>query len=105
MGRSSHWFKSIIAVFLIAIVLFLAIYFFSPDLSLRFFGIAFGEESIASTALEDLLVDNFGMDRTQVQQFLKTEEGQQVVNEVKQRSKKGAQITEEELMLVKKELE
>lgn len=105
MGRkSSHWIKSIVAVFLIAIVLFFAIYFFAPNISLRFFGIAFGEENITSTALEDLLVGNFGLDRTQVQQFLKTSEGQHVVEEVKQRGKEGLSFTAEELKSLKREI-
>ena len=91
MGKkSSHWLKSIIAVFLIAIVLFLIVYFFMPELSLKFFGIAFRAEARVSTALEDMLVDKFGVDRSSVESFLSTEKGKEVVDMVVEGSKKGA---------------
>lgn len=91
MGKkSSHWLKSIIAVFLIAIVLFLIVYFFMPELSLKFFGIAFRAEARVSTALEDMLVDKFGVDRNSVESFLSTEKGKEVVDMVVEGSKKGA---------------
>lgn len=91
MGKkSSHWLKSIIAVFLIAIVLFLIVYFFMPELSLKFFGIAFRADARVSTALEDMLVDKFGVDRSSVESFLSTEKGKEVVDMVVEGSKKGA---------------
>ena len=91
MGKkSSHWLKSIIAVFLIAIVLFLIVYFFMPELSLKFFGIAFRAEARVSTALEDMPVDKFGVDRSSVESFLSTEKGKEVVDMVVEGSKKGA---------------
>ena len=91
MGKkSSHWLKSIIAVFLIAIVLFLIVYFFMPELSLKFFGIAFRADTRVSTALEDMLVDKFGVDRNSVESFLSTEKGKEVVDMVVEGSRKGA---------------
>lgn len=91
MGKkSSHWLKSIIAVFLIAIVLFLIVYFFMPELSLKFFGVAFRADAKVSTALEDMLVDKFGVDRNSVESFLSTEKGKEVVDMVVEGSKKGA---------------
>ena len=43
MNRSSHWYSGIVGIFIAAIIIFLAIYFFVPEVSQKFFGISFGE--------------------------------------------------------------
>ena len=91
MGRkSSHWIRSMVSIFLFAIVLFIAIYFFNPALSIKFFGIGYRMESQVSTALEDKLVDKFNLDREQVRKYLDTEEGKKAVIAIVGGIKKGA---------------
>lgn len=79
-----------VSIFLFAIVLFIAIYFFNPALSIKFFGIGYGMESQVSTALEDLLVERLNLDREKVREKLDTEEGKKIVNSIVDGVKKGA---------------
>ena len=110
MGRkSTHWIRSIISVFLIAIFLFLIIYFFAPDLSLKFFGIGFRVEDKVSTALEDLLVNQFNVPAESVERYLDTEEGKKVLDSVVQGTKKGVKgvknvLSDEEIETIKEEI-
>lgn len=105
MGKSSHWIRSIVSVFFIAIVLFIVIYLFAPELSLKFFGIAFGEEEKVSTALEDLIVENFDVDSATVEAYLDSDKGKEIVESVSSGLKKGARsiseaVSSEELQAI-----
>lgn len=101
MGRrNSHWLSSIIAVFLIAIVLFFVIYFIFPELSLKFFGIAFGKEEQISTALQDILVDKLGFSSDKVDEFFASEGGKDVVSALVDGTKKGTELTSEKVEMI-----
>ena len=79
MGKkSTHWIRSIISVFSIAIVLFLAIYIFEPDLSLKFFKIGYKAEDRVAESVEDILSE-----------YLNTEEGKKIVENVMEGMRKG----------------
>ena len=110
MGRkSSHWIKSIISVFFIAIVIFFIIYFFSPELSLKFFGIGFRVEDKVSTALEDLLSNKFDVPLESVEKYLDTEQGKKVLDSVVEGTKKGVNgvrdiLSEQEIEEIKEDI-
>ncbi len=90
MGKkSSHWLGSIVSVFLIAIVLFLLIYFFAPNMSLRFFGIAYGREAQVSTALQEFLVEKFDIEPEKAAEYLSSENGQRLVDSAVENIKNG----------------
>ena len=91
MGRkSSHWIRSMVSIFLFGIILFIAIYFFNPALSIKFFGIGYKMESQESTVLEDFLVEKFNLNKENVKKYLDTEEGKKTAIAIIDKAKKGA---------------
>ncbi len=90
MGKkSTHWIRSIISVFSIAIVLFLAIYIFEPDLSLKFFKIGYKAEDRVAESVEDILSDEMELPKDKVDDYLNTEEGKKIVENVMEGMRKG----------------
>ena len=79
-----------VSIFLFGIILFIAIYFFNPALSIKFFGIGYKMESQESTVLEDFLVEKFNLNKENVKKYLDTEEGKKTAIAIIDKAKKGA---------------
>lgn len=91
MGKkSSHWIRSMISVFVLGIIIFLVIYLFYPEVSLKFFKIGFKAEERVSKAFENMLVENLDMDEDDASAYVNSPDGEKAVKEAMDALKKGA---------------
>lgn len=88
MSRSSHWFGGVVGIFAAAIVIFLFIYFFVPEVSSKFFGVAFGEAQDVTEAILSYIGTDIKAD-DEIKEFLSSKDGKKIVKEIISLSKKG----------------
>ena len=88
MNRSSHWYSGIVGIFIAAIIIFLAIYFFVPEVSQKFFGISFGEvDDIADAIMMHFEFDGEGSEK--IKDYLSSDSGKDVLKKIVKLSKDG----------------
>ena len=92
MRRSSHFTGGIFTIIIVAIVIFLAIYFFVPEVSQKFFGVSFGEsDDIASAISSYIGLSDDGSEA--LSEFFSSSEGKRVMKRIVEMSKEsGAAI-------------
>ena len=88
MKRSSHFLGGVVTIIIIAIVIFLAIYFFVPEVSQKFFGISFGEVEDVADAIASY-VGLSGDDVNDFSEFFSSSEGKRIMERVIDMSKKS----------------
>lgn len=87
MGKSSHWRGGIVGIFIVAIIIFLSLFFFVPEVSQRFFGVSFGEvDDIAEAIISYLDYESEGAE--ELKEFLSSDSGKDVIKDI---TKKGSE--------------
>ena len=88
MKRSSHFLGGIVTIIIIAIIIFLAIYFFVPEVSQKFFGISFGEvEDIADVISSYIGLSGEGSKA--LSEFFSSSDGKKIVKDIISLSKES----------------
>lgn len=75
-------------VMLVAAIIFLAIYFFYPSVSMKFFGIAYGDEKEVVSAL----MDNPSLteeEKTELSEIIESDEGDDFISALMEATRKG----------------
>lgn len=90
--KNVSFFKGIFTVIVFSILIFVIIFFFFPNISMKYFSVAFDEKA----AIEDTLalsLDNIegltGEEKEKFEAYLKSDEGKSLVNKIVETSSSG----------------
>ena len=88
MSKSNHFLGGIATIIIFAIVIFLAIYFFVPEVSQKFFGISFGDVDDVADVISSY-IGLSGDGSKALSEFLSSSDGKKIVQKVISMSKES----------------
>lgn len=94
MGKVKSFFGGLIGVLLLSVIVFFIIYFFVPAVSMKFFGIAFNENSDSGSeivALIDSLELGDDAARAEIESYLSSPAGQEAVSVIQDAASKAGE--------------
>ena len=94
MGKVKSFFGGLIGVLLLSVIVFFIIYFFVPAVSMKFFGIAFNENSDSGSeivALIDSLELGDDAARAEIESYLSSPAGQEAVSAIQDAASKAGE--------------
>ncbi|MBQ0071745.1 MAG: hypothetical protein KBS81_07835 [Spirochaetales bacterium] len=98
MFGKNNIFSGVLKVLVLALVVYMVIFFFYPTISLKYFGTAFRAEKAVSSTINSMVGEAEFLSSDQkkaVVDYLETEEGKKVISSFYDAAKKGGEALEE----------